>query len=145
MEPPPETADRRTAAEKKFDEQAERRELDRIAKMTAKSHRQRIAEFNEHLGSLTEHMVCTLPPPPSAYSQALWFSCTGRKLQGIANSPLQQLDCKSHAKQSRLLSLDPCLCRTFQRLALAERFSSLPKLVHCSAAAQIAREHAHNI
>lgn len=57
LEAPPEDADRRTAAEKRFDEQAEKREMERIAKMTAKSHRQRVAEFNEHLGKLTEHMV----------------------------------------------------------------------------------------
>ena len=57
LEPRPDTADHRTAAEKQFDEQAESRQADRIAKMTAKSHRQRVAEFNEHLGKLTEHMV----------------------------------------------------------------------------------------
>ena len=63
LEPPSETADRRTAAEKRFDEQMEKREAERIAKMTAKSHRQRVAEFNEHLGKLTEHMV--QPPLPT--------------------------------------------------------------------------------
>lgn len=56
LEPPPEDADRRTASEKRFDQQMEKREAERIAKMTAKSHRQRVAEFNEHLGKLTEHM-----------------------------------------------------------------------------------------
>ncbi len=64
MEAPAETADRRTAAEKRFDDQAEKREAERIAKMTAKSHRQRVAEFNEHLGKLTEHMVRTLESIP---------------------------------------------------------------------------------
>jgi len=57
LEPPPKDADRRTAAERRFDEQMEKREAERIAKMTSKSHRQRVAEFNEHLGKLTEHMV----------------------------------------------------------------------------------------
>jgi len=56
LEPPPKDADRRTAAERRFDEQMEKREAERIAKMTSKSHRQRVAEFNEHLGKLTEHM-----------------------------------------------------------------------------------------
>lgn len=60
LEAPPEDADRRTEAEKRFDAQREKREAEQITKMTAKSHRQRIAEFNEHLGSLTEHMVRTI-------------------------------------------------------------------------------------
>ena len=62
LEAPSENADRRTAAEKRFDVQLEKREVDRIAKMTAKSHRQRVAEFNEHLGKLTEHMVLCSDP-----------------------------------------------------------------------------------
>ena len=57
MDPPPPEADRRTAAEKRYDEQMAQREAERLAKMAGKSHRQRIAEFNEHLSNLTEHMV----------------------------------------------------------------------------------------
>ena len=60
LEPPPTDADRRTAAEKKYDEQMAKREAERIAKMAEKSHRQRVAEFNAHLSNLTEHMVSTL-------------------------------------------------------------------------------------
>ena len=60
LEPPPTDADRRTAAEKRYDEQMAKREAERIAKMAEKSHRQRVAEFNAHLSSLTEHMVSTM-------------------------------------------------------------------------------------
>ena len=57
LDPPPPNADRRTEAERKHDELLEMREAERISKMISKSHRQRVAEFNEHLGKLTEHMV----------------------------------------------------------------------------------------
>jgi len=47
--------DTRTAAEKRYEEQLARREKDRISKMVAKSHRERIEEFNQKLANLSEH------------------------------------------------------------------------------------------
>jgi len=47
--------DTRTAAEKRYEEQLAKREKDRISKMVAKSHRERIEEFNQRLANLSEH------------------------------------------------------------------------------------------
>ncbi len=55
LEAPEEAADRRTTAEKRYDEAMTKREADRIRKHADKSHRQRVAEFNTYLSKLTEH------------------------------------------------------------------------------------------
>lgn len=55
LEAPEDTADRRTQAEKRYDEAMAKREADRVRKHADKSHRQRVAEFNTYLSKLTEH------------------------------------------------------------------------------------------
>lgn len=55
LEPLPPEADRRTAAEKRFDEHAATQEAGRVKKMAAKSHRERVAQFNNYLANLSEH------------------------------------------------------------------------------------------
>lgn len=52
---PAKREDTRTAAEKKYDAIMEKRELEEIEKLAAKSHRDKIREFNEKLESLSEH------------------------------------------------------------------------------------------
>ena len=47
--------DRRTAAEKRHDERVAQLEQKVIAKMATKSHKQKVQEFNEQLGKLSEH------------------------------------------------------------------------------------------
>ena len=63
LEPVSEETDRRTEAEKRFDEQAAKKEILRLKQKAGKSHRQRIAEYNEQLTNLSEHhdipKVCT--------------------------------------------------------------------------------------
>lgn len=44
-----------TTAEKKFVEQQERRQTERIMAKASKSHKQRVEEFNSHLENLSEH------------------------------------------------------------------------------------------
>ena len=51
----PEQADKRTAAERKHDEIQAKRASEKTKKMALKSHRERVAEFNAHLASLSEH------------------------------------------------------------------------------------------
>lgn len=51
----PEQTDRRTAAERKHDEIQAKRASEKTKKMALKSHRERVAEFNAHLASLSEH------------------------------------------------------------------------------------------
>lgn len=48
-------ADTRTPAERKFDERTAQLESERIAKMAAKSHREKVKEFNERIAAETEH------------------------------------------------------------------------------------------
>lgn len=55
LEPNAEGVDRRTAAEKKYDEVLAKREKEMAAKMAAKSHRERVNEFNAYLQNLSEH------------------------------------------------------------------------------------------
>lgn len=50
-----ELVDRRTATERKYDEVQAQRAAEKTKKMALKSHRERVAEFNAHLGSLSEH------------------------------------------------------------------------------------------
>lgn len=55
LAPPPETADRRTAAEKRHDEKMASREGEKTRKMAMKSHRERVNDFNAALEQLSEH------------------------------------------------------------------------------------------
>jgi hypothetical protein len=55
LAPPPETADRRTAAEKRHDEKMVEREGEKTRKMAMKSHRERVNDFNAALEQLSEH------------------------------------------------------------------------------------------
>lgn len=50
-----EHVDRRTAAERKYDDIQAKRAADKTKKMAQKSHRERVADFNAHLASLSEH------------------------------------------------------------------------------------------
>ena len=50
-----EQTDRRTAAERKYDDIQAKRAAEKTKKMALKSHRERVAEFNAHLASLSEH------------------------------------------------------------------------------------------
>jgi len=47
--------DHLTPAERQFLHQTHKLELQRLAKMASKSHRDRIHEFNQYLANLTEH------------------------------------------------------------------------------------------
>ncbi|KAL9177185.1 hypothetical protein ABFS82_01G042600 [Erythranthe guttata] len=47
--------ERLTPAERRYMEQCQRIELQRLAKTAKKSHRDRIQEFNNYLANLTEH------------------------------------------------------------------------------------------
>ncbi|KAI8049164.1 hypothetical protein BDF22DRAFT_623222 [Syncephalis plumigaleata] len=51
----PEYSDGKTAAERRFEEVQRKRVKERIKKAAAKSHKEKVAEFNEYLGSLSEH------------------------------------------------------------------------------------------
>ncbi|KAJ7958670.1 protein FAM32A-like [Quillaja saponaria] len=44
-----------TPAERRFLQQTERLELQRLAKIASKSHRDRIQQFNQYLATLSEH------------------------------------------------------------------------------------------
>ena len=55
LAPPPPDADRRTAAERRHDAAVAAREAERIRALASKSHRERVAEYNAHLASLSEH------------------------------------------------------------------------------------------
>ncbi|BDA41034.1 probable protein FAM32A at C-terminar half [Coccomyxa sp. Obi] len=55
LDPHAEVADRRTAAEKRYDEMQAKREREMAAKLAAKSHRERVNEFNAYLQNLSEH------------------------------------------------------------------------------------------
>ena len=55
LEPAPEEADKRTEAEKRFDEQAAKKELLRLKQKVGKSHRERVADYNRYLTNLSEH------------------------------------------------------------------------------------------
>jgi protein FAM32A len=52
---PKEGEDRRTEAERKFDDRVRKLEEERIRKLAQKSHKDRIKEFNEKLANLSEH------------------------------------------------------------------------------------------
>lgn len=53
--PPVEDQDRRTPAEKKFEEKSVKREVQKAKTQVLKSHREKVKEFNEYLARLTEH------------------------------------------------------------------------------------------
>ncbi|KAJ3117656.1 hypothetical protein HDU96_006086 [Phlyctochytrium bullatum] len=44
-----------TPAEQRFEEIRKKRQAEKAAKVAAKSHKERVAEFNEYLGKLSEH------------------------------------------------------------------------------------------
>ncbi|GAA5971820.1 hypothetical protein JCM11641_001526 [Rhodosporidiobolus odoratus] len=48
-------ADGKTDAQRRFEEVQRKRLLDKAAKAAAKSHKERVAEFNEKLENLSEH------------------------------------------------------------------------------------------
>lgn len=50
-----EKTDTRTPAERKFDERAAQLEAERVSKLAAKSHREKVREFNERIARETEH------------------------------------------------------------------------------------------
>ena len=52
---PPPAADTRTAAERRFDEQAAKTQEKLIRSMASKSHRDKVKDFNEYLSKLSEH------------------------------------------------------------------------------------------
>ncbi|KAI9320194.1 hypothetical protein BX666DRAFT_1382944 [Dichotomocladium elegans] len=45
----------KTEAEKKFEEAQRKRQLERVAKAATKSHKEKVAEFNNKLEQLSEH------------------------------------------------------------------------------------------
>merc|ERR1712182_37317 len=47
--------DRRTKAEKRFDEILTKREVEEVTKAASKTHRERVKEFNEKLAGMSEH------------------------------------------------------------------------------------------
>ncbi|KAJ7446471.1 hypothetical protein B0H11DRAFT_2084890 [Mycena galericulata] len=49
------SSDRKTDAERRFEEVQRRRLVDRVAKLANKTHKDRVSEFNAHLESLSEH------------------------------------------------------------------------------------------
>nr|AFB35533.1 putative C31G5.21 protein [Volvariella volvacea] len=51
----PASSSRKTEAEKRFEEVQRRRLAQRVAKLAGKTHKDRVAEFNAHLESLSEH------------------------------------------------------------------------------------------
>ncbi|KAJ7070861.1 hypothetical protein C8F01DRAFT_1108114 [Mycena amicta] len=52
---PSAASDRKTDAERRFEQIQRRRLAERVAKVAAKSHKDRVSEFNAHLESLSEH------------------------------------------------------------------------------------------
>ncbi|TFK30898.1 DUF1754-domain-containing protein [Coprinopsis marcescibilis] len=49
------SSSRKTEAERRFEEIQRQRLLQRVAKLAKKTHKDRVAEFNNHLESLSEH------------------------------------------------------------------------------------------
>ncbi|KAI8142549.1 hypothetical protein BJV82DRAFT_516443 [Fennellomyces sp. T-0311] len=45
----------KTDAEKKFEEAQRKRQMDRVSKAAAKSHKEKVSEFNNKLEQLSEH------------------------------------------------------------------------------------------
>ncbi|GLB35904.1 putative eukaryotic family of unknown function (DUF1754) [Lyophyllum shimeji] len=52
---PSSSSSKKTEAEKRFEEVQKRRLAQRVAKLATKTHKDRVAEFNAHLESLSEH------------------------------------------------------------------------------------------
>ena len=46
--------DKRTPAQEAFEKVQEKRQMERILKKASKTHKQRVEDFNRHLGTLTE-------------------------------------------------------------------------------------------
>ncbi|KAJ7040428.1 hypothetical protein C8F04DRAFT_1083538 [Mycena alexandri] len=49
------SSDRKTDAERRFEEVQRRRLVERVSKLANKTHKDRVSEFNAHLESLSEH------------------------------------------------------------------------------------------
>ncbi|KAJ7161398.1 hypothetical protein C8R43DRAFT_992738 [Mycena crocata] len=49
------SSDRKTDAERRFEEVQKRRLAERVSKLANKTHKDRVSEFNAHLESLSEH------------------------------------------------------------------------------------------
>ncbi|KAJ7293151.1 hypothetical protein C8J57DRAFT_1111396 [Mycena rebaudengoi] len=49
------SSDRKTEAERRFEEVQKRRLAERVSKLANKTHKDRVSEFNAHLESLSEH------------------------------------------------------------------------------------------
>ncbi|KAH9858014.1 DUF1754-domain-containing protein [Lenzites betulinus] len=49
------TSDRKTAAEKRFEETQKRRLAEKVARLATKTHKDRVNEFNSKLEALSEH------------------------------------------------------------------------------------------
>lgn len=55
LKSPSENEDRRTEAEKRFEQRQMQLEQDRLKKLASKSHRDRVKDFNDYLSNLSEH------------------------------------------------------------------------------------------
>ncbi len=55
LPPPAEEEDRRTPAEKRYEERVIQREVEKAKTQVLKSHREKVRDFNEYLAHLTEH------------------------------------------------------------------------------------------
>ena len=55
LPPPAEEEDRRTPAEKRYEERMIQKEVEKAKTQVLKSHREKVREFNEYLAHLTEH------------------------------------------------------------------------------------------
>jgi len=53
--PASEEKDKRTAAERRYEEKMSKRESENAKSQVLKSHREKVKEFNEYLAKLTEH------------------------------------------------------------------------------------------
>lgn len=61
-----------TSAERRSLDRKKQREREELAKVGGKSHRERVEEFNEKLGSLTEHN--DIPRVRLSFLVKIWFS-----------------------------------------------------------------------
>jgi protein FAM32A len=71
LQPRGETEDRRTEAEKRFEQHQIKLEADRLKKLAGKSHRDRIKEFNEQLANLSVGSPLDQGTRPVVWAQPL--------------------------------------------------------------------------
>lgn len=109
------TKDTRTEAEKAHARWLAKREAERIQKLAAKSHREKIEELNRHLGSLSEHQYasfCSLSLSLCAVELTLFNPC-------VVIFPKWDLVESSAATEQCGGRTGPCgfpVCRSFLRL-----------------------------